>query len=140
MTDLAKEIAKDGEGATKLIEVTVTGAQDNLSARMIAKTVVGSPLVKTAIFGKDPNWGRILCAVGYSETEAAMEGVTIAIGPHVVYADEMPVLFDQEAMKETLEAQEIAITVNLQEGSGQGMAWGCDLSYDYVKINALYHT
>lgn len=140
MTDLAKEIAKDGEGATKLIEVTVTGAQDNLSARMIAKTVVGSPLVKTAIFGKDPNWGRILCAVGYSETEAAMEGVTIAIGPHVVYADEMPVLFDQEAMRETLEAQEIAITVNLQEGSGQGMAWGCDLSYDYVKINALYHT
>ena len=69
-----------------------------------------------------------------------MEGVTIAIGPHVVYADEMPVLFDQEAMKETLETQEIAITINLQEGSGQGMAWGCDLSYDYVKINALYHT
>lgn len=140
MTDLAKAIAKDGEGATKLIQVTTSGAKDDLNARMISKTVVGSPLVKTAIFGKDPNWGRILCAVGYSEAELDLAGLTIKIGESTVYGEGMPQDYDESVMAAALEQSEIFIDVRLEDGAGIGTAWGCDLTYDYVKINALYHT
>lgn len=140
LTFLAKAIAKDGEGATKLIEVVTRGAKDDLDARMISKTVVGSPLVKTAIFGKDPNWGRILCAVGYSGVALEVATLKIRIGEHCVFDQGMPVLFDKEAMLDYLEQPELVIQVDLQAGSGVGRAWGCDLTYDYVKINALYHT
>ncbi|WP_368251911.1 bifunctional glutamate N-acetyltransferase/amino-acid acetyltransferase ArgJ [Enterococcus sp. 2201sp1_2201st1_B8_2201SCRN_220225] len=140
LTFLAKAIAKDGEGATKLIEVITTGAKDDLAARMISKTVVGSPLVKTAIFGKDPNWGRILCAIGYSGVELEVTTLKISIGEHCVFDQGTPVLFDKEAMGSYLEQPELVIQVKLADGTGKGRAWGCDLTYDYVKINALYHT
>lgn len=140
MTDLAKAIAKDGEGATKLIQVTTSGAKDSLNARMISKSVVGSPLVKTAIFGKDPNWGRILCAIGYSNAQMELSGLSIKIGETIVYDQGMPQAFDEKLMAETLARPEIFIAVGLKDGSGAGTAWGCDLTYDYVKINALYHT
>lgn len=140
LTFLAKAIAKDGEGATKLIEVTTTGAVDDLEARMISKAVVGSPLVKTAMFGADPNWGRILCAVGYSGAFIDPQQLTIAIGGIPVYQQGLPVAFQQAALTAYLQQTEIKITVALEAGKGYGQAWGCDLTYDYVKINALYHT
>lgn len=140
LTTLAKAIAKDGEGATKLIEVVTRGALDDLQARMISKTIVGSPLVKTALFGKDPNWGRILCAIGYSGAELDVNQLTIRLGEIPVFTQGVPMIFSQEDMACYLENPELVIQVDLGEGTGQGRAWGCDLTYDYVKINALYHT
>lgn len=140
MTFLAKAIAKDGEGATKLIEVTTHGAVDDLAARMISKSVVGSPLVKTAMFGADPNWGRILCAVGYSGEAVDPDQLLITIGQQPVYQNGLPLIFNEADLSEYLKKDKIEIAVELAAGDGQGKAWGCDLTYDYVKINALYHT
>ncbi|KAF1301119.1 bifunctional ornithine acetyltransferase/N-acetylglutamate synthase [Candidatus Enterococcus willemsii] len=140
LTELAKLIAKDGEGATKLIEVDVTGAKTASEARMLAKSVVGSMLVKSAIFGKDPNWGRILCALGYSGVTFEPEQVSIHLASLPVFQNGEPVSFDQVDMAEWLEKEEVKIDVCLQDGVAFGQAWGCDLTYDYVKINALYHT
>lgn len=140
MEDLAKKIAKDGEGATKLIEVQVQQAPDTLGARMMAKSVVGSSLVKTAIHGEDPNWGRILAAVGYAGVEFSPENVDIFLGYLPVMLDSSPVAFDEEEMADIMAQEEIVITVDLHDGQASGRAWGCDLSYDYVKINALYRT
>lgn len=140
MTDLAKKIAKDGEGATKLIQVDVTGAKDSLSARMVAKSIVGSSLVKTAIFGEDANWGRIIAAIGYAGVDLDVEKIDIALEHLPVMIQSSPVSFDQEEMEEVMQKDQIAISVNLNSGSESGRAWGCDLSYDYVKINALYRT
>lgn len=140
LTTLAKAIAKDGEGATKLIEAETKGAPTDLAARMISKTIVGSPLVKTAIYGKDPNWGRILCAIGYSGQRIDPANVTIELAAIPVFAGGSPLDYDETLMEERLTASEVKINVFLQEGAGRGKAWGCDLTYDYVKINALYHT
>lgn len=140
METLAKLIAKDGEGATKLIEVNVLNAQNALDARMIAKKVVGSSLVKTAIFGKDPNWGRIICAVGYSDVEINPNTIDILLGAIPVLVESQPQLFDSVAMEKVLAENEIKIMINLKQGVASGTAWGCDLSYKYVEINALYHT
>lgn len=140
MTDLAKKIAKDGEGATKLIQVDVTGAKDSLSARMVAKSIVGSSLVKTAIFGEDANWGRIIAAIGYAGVDLDVERIDIALEHLPVMVQSSPVSFDQEEMEEVMQKDQITISVNLNSGSESGRAWGCDLSYDYVKINALYRT
>lgn len=140
MQDLAKKIAKDGEGATKLIEVAVKNAPNALDARMMAKSVVGSSLVKTAIFGEDPNWGRILAAVGYAGVEVPVDDVDIYLADVPVMLKSSPVTFDDEEMQDVMQADEIKITVDLHAGEAEGMAWGCDLSYDYVKINALYRT
>lgn len=140
MTDLAKKIAKDGEGATKLIQVDVTGAKDSLSARMVAKSIVGSSLVKTAIFGEDANWGRIIAAIGYAGVDLDVEKIDIALEHLPVMIQSSPVSFDQEEMEEVMQKDQITISVNLNSGSESGRAWGCDLSYDYVKINALYRT
>lgn len=137
---LAKKIAKDGEGATKLIEVEVNSATDEQGARMMAKEVVGSSLVKTAIFGEDPNWGRIICAMGYSEVSLNPDTVSIDIGPVAVFKAGMPIDFDVAMVQEYLTGKEIKIMIQLNQGDKTGTAWGCDLSYDYVKINALYHT
>jgi glutamate N-acetyltransferase/amino-acid N-acetyltransferase len=139
LTTLAKAIAKDGEGATKLIEVETIGAPSDLAARMISKTIVGSPLVKTAIYGKDPNWGRILCAIGYSGQPIDSTNVAIELAAIPVFAG-LPLTYDEALMEQRLTASEVKIKVKLQEGIGSGKAWGCDLTYDYVKINALYHT
>lgn len=137
---LAKMIAKDGEGATKLIEVQVKNALSMEDARMIGKKVVGSPLVKTAIFGEDPNWGRIICAVGYSEVDIDPATIDIFLGEIPVLIDSQPQTYNEVEMKETLEQSKITITIDLKIGGASGMAWGCDLTYKYVEINALYHT
>jgi glutamate N-acetyltransferase/amino-acid N-acetyltransferase len=138
--DLGKLIAKDGEGASKLIEVNVLGAKTEKDARIIAKTVVGSPLVKTAVFGCDANWGRILCAAGYSGVTFNPDSIKILIGDNEVVVDGEPVPFSEEEIRNYLKGQEIHITVILSDGIGSGRAWGCDLTYDYVQINASYRT
>lgn len=140
MQELAKKIAKDGEGANKLIQVDVVNAPNALDARMMAKSVVGSSLVKTAIFGEDPNWGRILAAVGYAGVDVPVDNVDIMLGGLPVMLASSPVTFDDEEMKDIMHEDEVTITVDLHAGHEKGTAWGCDLSYDYVKINALYHT
>lgn len=137
---LAKQIAKDGEGATKLIEVEVSGTKSDDDARMIAKQIVGSNLVKTAIYGADANWGRIIGAIGQSQPAIDPSSVDIAIGPIVMLKNSVPLAFSEEEAKEYLSNAAIQITVDLHQGAGKGKAWGCDLSYDYVKINASYRT
>lgn len=140
MQELAKKIAKDGEGASKLIEVVVKHAPNTFDARMMAKSVVGSSLVKTAIFGEDPNWGRILAALGYAGVDVPVDNIDIALGDVPVMLGSGPVTFDAEEMQDIMHEEVICITVDLHSGEVTGKAWGCDLSYDYVKINALYRT
>ncbi|PID20621.1 bifunctional ornithine acetyltransferase/N-acetylglutamate synthase [Sporosarcina sp. P3] len=138
--DLAKMIAKDGEGATKLIEAKVTGAVSDEQARQIAKSVVGSPLVKTAVFGCDANWGRIIAAVGYSGATIDPEDIKIYIGDTAVVEGGEPIPFSEENLLIYLKQHEVKFAIELNQGTGEGMAWGCDLTYDYVQINATYRT
>ena len=138
--DLAKMIAKDGEGATKLIEVEVKGAISDVEARKIAKTVVGSPLVKTAVFGNDANWGRIIAAVGYSGATLDPYAITIHLGSTKVVENGEPVSFSEEDLIVYLKQPEVKIFVDIHQGAGHGLAWGCDLTYDYVQINASYRS
>ena len=140
MADLAKKIAKDGEGATKLIEVNVLHAKDEQSGRMIAKSVVGSSLVKTAIFGQDPNWGRILAAIGYAGADVSVDNIDIWIEGIPVMQASSPVAFDPEETSDAMAGELLILTIDLHDGDAEAQAWGCDLSYDYVKINALYRT
>ena len=140
MADLAKKIAKDGEGATKLIEVNVRHAKDEQSGRMIAKSVVGSSLVKTAIFGQDPNWGRILAAIGYAGADVSVDNIDIWIEGIPVMQASSPVAFDPEETSDAMAGKLLTLTIDLHDGDAEAQAWGCDLSYDYVKINALYRT
>jgi glutamate N-acetyltransferase/amino-acid N-acetyltransferase len=146
---LAKAIARDGEGATCLMEVEVQGATDETSARQIAKTIVGSSLVKSAIFGRDPNWGRIAAAAGRAGVQFNQDDLMIKLGDFLLMERGQPQLFDriaasnylkQAATGEYLKTDTVAISVSVGNGSGVGKAWGCDLSYDYVKINAEYTT
>lgn len=138
---LAKQIARDGEGATKLIEVRVNGALNDEEAGKIAKKIVGSDLVKSAVFGTDANWGRIICAIGYSGCEINPETIDIAIGPVQTLVQSQPTIFSEEEAKSYMENNEtVVIEVNLHLENGTGKAWGCDLSYDYVRINAGYRT
>ncbi|MFJ7745700.1 bifunctional ornithine acetyltransferase/N-acetylglutamate synthase [Peribacillus sp. NPDC097295] len=137
---LAKQIAKDGEGATKLIEVNVHGMEAKQDAQMMAKTIVGSNLVKTAAFGSDANWGRIIAAMGRSGVNFQPTQATIAFGEIVVLKDGEPVQFSEEEAKAYLENENITINVFLQDGNESGTAWGCDLTYDYVKINGSYRS
>ncbi|MFD2923634.1 bifunctional ornithine acetyltransferase/N-acetylglutamate synthase [Halobacillus naozhouensis] len=138
--DLAKQIAKDGEGATKLIEVNVIGANSDEEARIIAKNVVGSNLVKTAIYGTDANWGRIVGAIGYSQAKVNADRCSISIEGQLVFSNGTPCVFSEEQAKQDLSKEEVTIAIELHEGDGSGTAWGCDLTYDYVKINASYRT
>ena len=140
MADLAKKIAKDGEGATKLIEVNVRHAKDEQRGRMIAKSVVGSSLVKTAIFGQDPNWGRILAAIGYAGADVSVDNIDIWIAGIPVMQASSPVAFDHEETGDAMAGELLTLTIDLHDGDAEAQAWGCDLSYDYVKINALYRT
>jgi glutamate N-acetyltransferase/amino-acid N-acetyltransferase len=143
-TDLAKKIAKDGEGATKLIETIVKGAFTEEEAEKIAKTITASSLVKTAIFGADANWGRILCAIGYSGMEVSPEDISISFesgkGYLTVYENNEPVDFSEEKAKEILSESEIQIIVELKRGEFEAVAWGCDLTYEYVRINGDYRS
>ncbi|WP_042224448.1 bifunctional glutamate N-acetyltransferase/amino-acid acetyltransferase ArgJ [Oceanobacillus manasiensis] len=138
--ELAKMIARDGEGATKLIEVKVTGAPSQEVASQIAKSVISSNLVKTAIYGADPNWGRIICAVGYSEQPINPDKICIHIGEIPVVKDGVPLSFNEQDGKHYLQQENITLHVNLQDGLFNSTGWGCDLTYDYVKINASYRT
>lgn len=137
---LAKAIARDGEGATKLVEVTVSGAETTEAARVIAKTVIGSSLVKTAMFGADANWGRIIAAVGRSGQPVNPDTVDIRIGDIPVMIQSRPVPFDEERAAEYLKGDTVEIAIDLHMGNGQATAWGCDLTYEYVRINAAYRT
>ncbi|NLI89678.1 MAG: bifunctional glutamate N-acetyltransferase/amino-acid acetyltransferase ArgJ [Epulopiscium sp.] len=141
---LAKEIARDGEGATKLVECFVKGAKSEEDAEKLSKSVIASSLVKTAMFGADANWGRILCALGYAGVEVDLKQINIDIesksGLITVYKDGKGADFDEDLAKKILDAKEIRIIVNLNSGSCEATAWGCDLSYDYVKINGAYRT
>lgn len=142
--ELAKLIAKDGEGATKLIEVTVNGARSLEDARKTAKTVITSSLFKAAVFGGDPNWGRILCAVGYSGADLMIDKVSIYLkgGNKKVQVAKngMGISFDEKEAANTLKNEKVEIIIELNDGEYDATAWGCDLSYDYVRINAEYHT
>jgi len=138
--DLAKQIARDGEGATKLVEVTVKGANSKQDANIIAKKIVGSSLVKTAIYGLDVNWGRIVAAIGYSDAKVNPDETEIYIGPYLTFKNGLPQPFNEEDATEYLKNEHVEITVLLSEGNEEGKAWGCDLTYDYVKINASYRT
>lgn len=137
---LAKQIARDGEGATKLVEVVVNGAESDEEARAIAKTIIASNLVKTAVYGADANWGRIICSMGRSNIPFNQERVSISFGPVEVMHLGKPIPFNEEAAKEHLLGEEVIITVQLTDGLGNGTAWGCDLTYDYIRINASYRT
>lgn len=137
---LAKAIARDGEGATKLIEVRVTGAASCEMARQTAKAVIGSNLVKTAVFGADPNWGRIICAVGYSDVPVQPDNVDIAIGGIPVVRRSFPVDYDEAKVAEAMKHDPVVIDVDLHQGKEEATAWGCDLTYDYVRINSSYRT
>lgn len=136
---LAKCIAKDGEGATKMIEVEAQNAVSFGNAKKVAKAVINSPLVKTAIFGKDPNWGRILAAVGYSGAEVIPDKVDLYLKEKIV-EDGQPLTFSRQKLHEYLESSdEIKIIIDLKMGEVNATAWGCDLTYDYVKINTKYN-
>ncbi|NGM82324.1 bifunctional glutamate N-acetyltransferase/amino-acid acetyltransferase ArgJ [Paenibacillus sp. 7124] len=137
---LAMAIARDGEGATHLIEVRVSGATDEAAARAIAKTIVGSSLVKSAIFGADANWGRIIAAVGRAGVPVTVDKVDISLGNIEVLRQSKPVVFDEAEALAYLQGDTTLITVNLADGEGSAIAWGCDLTYDYVRINAAYRT
>ncbi len=161
-TEMAKKIAGDGEGATHLIECNVCGAKDVETARALAKSVISSSLVKAAFYGRDANWGRILCALGYSGQEfnpqgcsvsftsvagAKRHGATDVLGVQEgasktvqVFQDGTPLDFDETLAKEILSEDEVTINVALKDGKASGTAWGCDLTYDYVKINGDYRT
>ncbi|MBI2876533.1 MAG: bifunctional glutamate N-acetyltransferase/amino-acid acetyltransferase ArgJ [Candidatus Tectomicrobia bacterium] len=139
---LAQAIARDGEGASKLIEVTVSGARDFAQARRVAKAVVNSPLVKTAVYGCDPNWGRVCMAVGkcHEEKEIRPERTTIAFGPGVVFREGTPQECDLEELRRYLASEKVCITVDLGIGSGEATVWGCDLTEGYIQENAYYST
>ena len=141
---LCKAIAKDGEGATRLITCKVSGAKTTADAKIAAKAVVRSSLLKAAIFGADANWGRALCALGYSgaQLDVAQVGVTFASakGSITVCTYGAGVNFSEEKAKEILLEDAVEILITLQDGTGEATAWGCDLTYDYVKINGDYRT
>ena len=151
---LAKSIARDGEGTTCLIEVQVAGAATDPDARQIARTVASSSLVKSAIFGRDPNWGRIAGAAGRAGVNLDQTKLKIQLGEFVLLDQGQPKPFDRLAAHAYLKkcaidhrptameslANPVVITINTGQGEGNGVAWGCDLSYDYVKINAEYTT
>lgn len=143
-TELAKKIVLDGEGAGKFIEVTVTGAQTKSDARLIARSVVSSNLVKTAFFGSDANWGRMLCAMGYSGALFDPEAVSISYASTAGFVQVMeagaPLPFDETVAKRVLQEKVVLVTASVGSGTQQATAWGCDLSYEYVRINGDYRS
>jgi glutamate N-acetyltransferase/amino-acid N-acetyltransferase len=137
---LARQIARDGEGATRLIEIVVRGAATDGDAEQAAKTVATSPLVKTAVFGADPNWGRVLAAIGRSGAQVDPARVSLWLGDVQLVAGGEPLPFDLAASRAALQPPEVCLVADLGLGSGQATVWTCDLSYAYVEINAEYHT
>ena len=144
MMNLARMMARDGEGATKLIECAVSGADSDKTAEIVAKSVICSSLFKAAMFGEDANWGRILCAVGYADAEFDINKVDVKIGSAKGVIDVCKngagVEFSEEKAKEILGEEVIEIIISIGSGNGSAVAWGCDLTYDYVKINGDYRS
>ena len=138
--ELAKKIAKDGEGATKLIEVMAKKAVTKTDAEKIAKSVINSNLVKCAVFGNDPNWGRILCAIGNSGAKFNENLVDIYIGKEIIVKNGTATGFNLDKVKSIMNNDALTITIDLHQGKANAVAYGCDMSYDYIKINALYTT
>ena len=138
MTGLARLLAKDGEGATKYIEIKVTGAATREDARLIAKSIGNSPLVKTAVFGEDPNWGRVLCAAGYSGAYVNPACASLWFGETLIVKNGEPV--PGADARPALKQKEVFITLDMGIGAGEAVCFTCDFSYDYVKINGEYHT
>lgn len=143
-TYLCRKIAKDGEGATKLLECKVTGAKSKAAAKTVAKSVIKSSLFKAAMFGADANWGRVLCAIGYSGADVDVTKVSVDFksraGEIAVCRGGSGIAFSEEEAKKVLSADEIEILIGLGDGNGKATAWGCDLTYEYVKINGDYRT
>ena len=141
---LATQIAKDGEGATKFLQVIVKNAKSKEDAKKVAKSIVSSSLTKAAFFGEDANWGRVLCAAGYSGVDFDPKDVTLtfssARGSIVVYDNGMGVDFDEDIALTILQQVEIDIIFDMNVGEFEATAWGCDLSYEYVKINGEYRS
>ena len=141
---LAKRMARDGEGATKLIECKVSGAPDEKTARAVSKSVIASDLFKAAMFGQDANWGRVLCAIGYTEGDFNTENIDVTMGSSkgsvLVCKGSRHEIFSEEKASEILSEEEITIGVEMNQGSACAVAWGCDLTYDYVKINGDYRS
>lgn len=139
-TYLAKQIAHDGEGATKFLEVQVHGAQSFADAKQVAMSIAKSPLVKTAFFGQDPNWGRIICAIGYAGVPVKPEQIALAIGNISIVKGGMGTQADWTALKKVMAGHDIVLQVELGLGTAEATVWTCDFSYEYVKINGEYHT
>lgn len=139
-TDIAKQIAHDGEGASKFLAVNVKGAKCFADAKTIGMAVAKSPLVKTAFFGEDPNWGRVICAVGYAGIPMTPEKTVVSIGDIVVYRNGLGAEYDDAKLKDVMHQHDIEINIELNDGDVDATVWTCDFTYEYVKINGEYHT
>ena len=137
---LAKRIAADGEGATKFLTVNVKGTKSFGDAKTIAMSVAKSPLVKTAFFGEDPNWGRVICAVGYAGVPMDPQKTVVKFGGIPVYANGVGAAFDEEELRAVMSAHDIVVDIDMGDGEAEATVWTCDFSYEYVKINGEYHT
>ena len=138
--ELSKRIAADGEGATKFLTINVNGTKTFEDAKTVAMSIAKSPLVKTAFFGEDPNWGRVICAVGYAGVPMVPEKTVIKFGDILVYANGLGADFDAEKLAQVMAEHDIVIDVEMGMGDPSATVWSCDFSYEYVKINGEYHT
>lgn len=139
-TELAKQIAADGEGASKFLTINVKGAKSFADAKTVGMAIANSPLVKTAFFGEDPNWGRVICAVGYSGADMVPEKTVVKFGGITIFANGTGAIYDEKALAHVMKEKDIVIDIELNMGQEDATVWSCDLSYEYVKINGEYHT
>lgn len=139
-TYLAQQVVRDGEGATKFLEIKVSGAKDFADAKTAAMSIAKSPLVKTAFFGEDPNWGRILCAAGYSGATADPKATSLSIGGVKIVEGGLGAQYDEPKLRKIMGEHDVQVLVDLGVGSAEATVWTCDFSYEYVKINGEYHT
>lgn len=138
--ELAKQIAADGEGASKFLTINIKGAKSFADAKTVGMAIANSPLVKTAFFGEDPNWGRVICAVGYSGVDMIPEKTVVKFGGITIFANGTGVTYDAKALAQVMKQKDIVIDIELNMGQEDATVWSCDLSYEYVKINGEYHT
>lgn len=139
-TELAKQIAADGEGASKFLTINVKGAKSFADAKTVGMAIANSPLVKTAFFGEDPNWGRVICAVGYSGADMVPEKTVVKFGGITIFTNGTGATYDEKALAHVMKEKDIVIDIELNMGQEDATVWSCDLSYEYVKINGEYHT
>lgn len=139
-TELAKQISADGEGASKFLTINVKGAKSFADAKTVGMAIANSPLVKTAFFGEDPNWGRVICAVGYSGADMVPEKTVVKFGGITIFANGTGATYDEKALAHVMKEKDIVIDIELNMGQEDATVWSCDLSYEYVKINGEYHT